>query len=102
MKHIIEFSQIEFFKQHQYLELEGLLSDSRFKVLEEAIARKKSEVEKKYLDRSEQFLHMHDLFRDIVDLKKFLTGPVVAHILANLTNEKYFRVCFDQLVFYPQ
>ncbi len=101
MKHIIEFSQIEFFKQHGYLELEGLLSDSKLNFLKEAIKIKKNEIEKNYFSSEEHFFHFHDLFTKSEELKKFLTGPTIAHILTYLAHDKYFRICFDQLIYYP-
>jgi hypothetical protein len=101
MKHIIEFSQIEFYKENRYLELEGILSESKFQSLVYEILQKRGQIKKKYSDRSLQFIHSHDLFMEIDDLKRFLSGPVIANILSDLCQENFFRLLFDQIISYP-
>lgn len=101
MKHIIEYSQIEFFKTHRYLELEGLIPEKKMQELVSAIESFRSKVEKKHFDKSQAFLQFHDLYREIEPLKKFLTSKTLATIISELTSESYFRLAFDQLLLYP-
>jgi hypothetical protein len=101
MKHIIEYSQIEFFKTNRYLQLEGMVKESRLDSICQKINHKKSQIAKIDHDHQSQILKMHDLFRDIDELKKFLTQQTMAHVLADLTQESAFRLLFDQLLAYP-
>lgn len=101
MKHIIEFSQIEFYKEKRYLELEGILSESKFQSLVFELVQKRAQIKKNYVDRSLQFIHSHDLFMQIPDLKRFLSGPIIANILSDLCQENFFRLLFDQIIAYP-
>jgi hypothetical protein len=101
MKHLIEYAQIEFFKSNKYLELEGILSSDKFNELTSTIETHHSSLQKKVLDKSQLFLQMHDLFQKLPLLKRFLTSHAIATILSQLTNEKYFRLNFDQFLYYP-
>lgn len=101
MKHIIEFSQIEFYKENRYLELEEILSESKFQSLVYEIIKKRSQIKSKHSDHSSQFLNSHDLFRDIPDLKKFLSSAMIVNILNELCQESFFRLLFDQIIAYP-
>ena len=101
MKHIIEFSQIEYYKQNRFLELAGALKADRLHGLVEAIRKEKSISDSKTYDKKEQFLQAHDFFRKIPDLKRFLTSPFIANVISDLTQESNFRLLFDQLIFYP-
>jgi len=101
MKHIIEFSQIEFYKKNRFLELAGAIKKERLNALYEAIKKEKKAIETKTYDKKDQFLLCHDFFCKIDDLKRYLTSPFIAQVVSDLTNEEHFRLLFDQLIFYP-
>ena len=102
MKHIVEYSQIELFKTNQYLELEGLLAAAKLKELTNCINQELAKIRKIQIEPSSAFLHFHDLFKQIGILKKLLTSPAMANVISHLTNEKYFRLLFDQMLIYPK
>lgn len=101
MKHIIEYSQIEFFKTQRYLELEGVFNPKKIEEVNKSIEAYQQKTEKKLFDPSVRFLHYHDLFRTIESLKKVLTSRDLIQIMTDLTQEKYLRLVFDQLLIYP-
>ncbi len=88
MQHILEFSQIQHFKETGYLELEAIVSEKDLKQLE-------------FLESVDSFLSAHDLRLRYPILEKILTSHLLRTVIAHLTDEKKFRLLFDQLIFYP-
>lgn len=92
-----------FYKQHHWIECEGVLSSAEQNrlmqgietILPERVGGKSSY---KTLNPEEKFHFGHDLWRGASGLKKILLGRGLSGIAAELTEHKPLRFGYDQLI----
>ncbi len=93
MRLTITQQQVQYFREHSYIELEDLLSEKQLTQLKHETLFHLSS--KSYL---ENFLAGRDMFRKNPIMKKFVTNSQFAQIASQLTNHDHLRVAFDQLL----
>ena len=102
MKFAITAEQRQYFHQHQFLELEGLLSKAQLDFLtsgiDAAVSKKKdtSTIKYKNLTAEELFMAGYDVWRSEQSIAKLVTDIKFAEIAGELTHSRLLRLGYDQ------
>ncbi len=93
MRLTITNQQIQYFRDHSYIELEDLLSEKQLVALRnETLIHLSS---KSYL---ENFMAGRDLYRKNAFIRKLITSQQLTHLASALTNHDHLRIGLDQLL----
>jgi len=100
MRYLILDSQINFYKEHGYIEFEDILSEEECEILKNEIGYILEKENITNLDPKEVYKRSRDLFRKSEKIKKFTLNRKFASIASSLSGIGKLRIAFDQTFFF--
>lgn len=104
MKIAVSPEQKNFFKHHQFIELDGLFTEKALDSLKNAVRKTlafRLNTDETRLDKStaqQLYTAGHDIWRSQMDVKKAITNPQMGEVLYELFDERPLRLAYDQVL----